>query len=214
MWRTVVQIDPTKTDEFQQSTAWDRLEKVLSVFQQKPDGSYQAFSFSGGERNRMFMRNSDGNYYEATLPSGVDYRSDGRGFVLLDYDQDNFVDMGIISTTSPRFRLARNRISDIRKEKSNAVFVSLAGGNQTSEPSTEWSSRDGIGAELIVRSGDKTRMFQANCGEGLSSQNSKWIHIGLGDVEKIDEIKVRWPSGKTTIKKDIPAGQRVTLPER
>ena len=32
-------------------------------------------------------------------------------------------------------------------------------------------------------------------GEGFLSQNSKWLHFGLGDAEKVQNVIVHWPDG-------------------
>lgn len=174
--------------------------------------SFRSDSLSGGERNRMFFRR-DGNYKDMTLVSGADFREDGRGFVLLDFDQDGWLDMGVTSPNHPRFRLLRNRIGDGESAEGKNSFVELAlvGGQTTAEPTQEWSSRDPFGATVLVTTGSTTRKFQLSCGEGLSGQNAKRIHVGMGRDEKIDELTVNWPSGKITVLKDIPAGKRLTV---
>jgi hypothetical protein len=174
---------------------------------------FRAIPFSGGERNRIFM-NRDDNFKDLTLVSGVDYREDGRGFALLDYDQDGFMDIAIASPNAPRFRIAKNKMNSASDIASNSfIEVSLIGGQTTKNASHEWSSRDAFGAKVIATIDGTKRAFQLSCGEGLSSQNSKRIHIGMGAAEKIEEIVVHWPSGKETVVKDVLAGKRITIHE-
>lgn len=179
--------------------------------------SFRSDSLSGGERNRMFFRR-DGNYKEMTLVSGADFREDGRGFVLFDSDQDGWLDLGVTSPNHPRFRILRNRMGDQANKKSGEkngfVDVVLVGGQTSSEPSTEWSPRDPFGASIMVTIGDVKRKFLLSCGEGLSTQNAKRIHVGMGDAKKIDRLEVSWPSGKKTVHENIEAGKRVTLFEK
>ncbi len=85
------------------------------------------------------------------------------------------------------------------------IEIALIGGHQGLDSQSEWSARDAWGAMIVVTTGDSNRKFQLSCGEGLSSQNSRWIHVGLGSVEKVDQVKVSWPSGKTTVRKPNPA---------
>ena len=92
--------------------------------------------------------------------------------------------------------------------------IKLVGGQNSTEPSTQWSSRDPFGATVLVTTGETKRMFHLSCGEGLSSQNSKSIHVGLGEVEKIDRVEVNWPSGKKTVRENVAAGERITILER
>ena len=171
---------------------------------------FKSNSLSGGERHRMFMRR-DGNFKEYSLVSGVDFREDGRGFSLLDIDNDGFLDMGITSPNHPRFRVMRNRMGDQLATKPGFVRLSLVGGQTGPESSTEWSPRDAFGSRVLVTMGDQKRMFHLSLGEGLSGQNAKWIHIGLGQAEKIDQVEVFWPSGKRTTHENIAAGEHPTL---
>jgi hypothetical protein len=169
-------------------------------------------SLSGGERNRIFFRR-DGNYSDLSLVSGADFREDGRGFVLLDLDEDGWLDLGVTSPNYPRFRVVRNTIGDQAKSKDCFVEVSLVGGQTSSEPNETWSPRDAYGARVAVTIGDQQRMFQLSCGEGLSGVNSKRIHIGMGDAAEIDTLEVLWPSGKRTVRDKVAAGQRLTIHE-
>ncbi len=125
-----------------------------------------------------------------------------------DIDQDGRLDMGVNSAQRPRFRILQNAIVDTPNQ---SAFVNWVGGHQGTDSQTEWSSRDPHGAPLLVKMGKTRRAFQLSCGEGLSSQNSKWIHIGMGQADKIDRIDVTWPSGKQTTRLNVAAGERVTL---
>ncbi len=179
---------------------------------EKPDGEkyFRMNALSGGERNRLFLRRHD-NYKDVSLVSGADFREDGRGFVLMDYDLDGWLDLGITSPNYPRFRMVRNRLVDLQTKKNGFVEVTLVGGQTSTEPSTEWSPREPFGSRVLVTTGSSQRMFQLTCGEGLSSQNAKRIHIGMGQTQVIDRIEVIWPSGKTTVRENIPVGERVTI---
>jgi len=215
-----VRFGPSRENEFSYSKQWgpeDELKLLLfERIKSKPDGTcFQGKSFSGGERNRLFMRSGD-NYKEWSLVSGMDFREDGRGFVLFDYNNDGWIDVGVVSPNSPRFRIMKNRFADtsVGKGKPNSVSIELIGGHDSSEQTTEWSPRDAFGTTLLVTTGGQKRMFQLSGGEGLSSQNSSRVHIGLGESESIDRIEIKWPSGKTTVKEKIGAGERVTILER
>lgn len=197
---------------------WGTESMAIRLFEPATEGDgegppFRATPFSGNERNRVFFRR-DGNFEDLTLVSGVDFREDGRGFVLLDYDKDGWVDMGIVSPNNPRFRIVRNRIGDRRPDNS-FVEVSLVGGQTGAEPSQEWSSRDAFGATVVatVASGQtmSKRKFQLSCGEGLSSQNAKRIHIGLASDEEVLKLEVNWPSGKTSVHDDVKTGSRLKI---
>lgn len=180
------------------------------------DGSYfKSNSLSGGERNRLFLR-THGNYKDLSLVSGADFREDGRGFVLLDFDNDGWLDLGVTSPNEPRFRLLKNRYAEVTGatgRDNQFVSLRLVGGHTGSEPSLEWSARNPFGATLLVTIGDVRRKYLFSGGEGLSSQNAGALHIGLGAAEQIDRVEISWPSGKTSTHENISAGSRTTFYE-
>jgi hypothetical protein len=208
-------MDPEKDREFLRDPDWERFGDKFIVIEAKKDsknhGEAQGNSFSGNERNRLFLQ-QDGNFDDASLVSGLDFLQDGRGFAILDFDQDGFLDIGAISNQTPRFRLMKNKLADrTAADQSKPVFIKLVGGHRGKDPQTEWSAVDAIGAKLLVSIGKTKRAFQLSCGEGLSTQNSSLIHIGMGASQKIDAIEVHWPSGKKTIESNVKAGSRITL---
>ena len=169
-----------------------------------------ARSFSGGERNRLFLQN-ESNFKDVSLVSGADSRRDGRSFVFLDYNRDGWLDLGVTSPLSPRFQLLKNQIG--RSSANQIAFVKLIGGHQGTNQQTKLSSRDAIGAKLMVTIGDQTRAFLRSCGEGLASQNSSWMPISMGEAERIDSISVYWPSGKITRHSDLKPQTKLLLYE-
>ena len=178
-----------------------------------PKSKRVAPSFSGNERNRMFLQRS-GNFEDATLVSGADFRQDGRGFALLDFDRDGYMDIVTTSPTSPRLRVLRNTLGDQSTAEGNFVNLRLTGGNSEPSASSQWSNSNGCGAMIeVVIDGEKIA-FQDSCGEGLSAQNSEWIHVGLGAAEKIESIKVAWPSGKVSLREDVEAGSWLRIEEK
>ncbi len=197
---------------------WGALESTRTIFfewtDQPPEGErhLNSNSLSGQERNRIFFRR-DGNYEDLSLVSGADFMSDGRSFVLFDYDRDGWLDLGVASSNHPRFRIVRNKIGDQAKIDNQFLEISLVGGQTSASPSDEWSSRDAFGSMVKVTTSKNQRLFQLSCGEGLSGVNAQRIHVGLGPLQSVDRIEVLWPSGKTTVLENVEAGERITVYE-
>ena len=57
------------------------------------------------------------------------------------------------------------------------------------------SNRDGIGAKISVKNGQRTLVDEVRSGSSYISQNDMRVHFGLGATAKIDSVQVRWPSG-------------------
>jgi hypothetical protein len=60
------------------------------------------------------------------------------------------------------------------------------------------SSRDAVGARVMLTSNGVTQMRDARLGGGHGNpQQSKWIHFGLGDASAVEKLQVRWLGGAT-----------------
>ena len=76
------------------------------------------------------------------------------------------------------------------------------------------SNRDAIGSRLeATLPNSRTLVRELRCGEGYASQQSKYLHFGLSDQDRISSLSVKWPSGKVSEFKDLMAGSLVVISE-
>jgi hypothetical protein len=61
------------------------------------------------------------------------------------------------------------------------------------------SNRDAIGARVDVEAGGRTITRQRKGGCSLQSSNDPRLLIGLGPVDQVDRLTIRWPSGAVSI---------------
>ncbi|MGC2399528.1 MAG: ASPIC/UnbV domain-containing protein, partial [Acidobacteriaceae bacterium] len=59
------------------------------------------------------------------------------------------------------------------------------------------SNRDAIGARVEVKAGALDQMAEVRSGCCYLSQSDMRLHFGLGNIQEVEAIKVRWPSGQT-----------------
>ena len=59
------------------------------------------------------------------------------------------------------------------------------------------SNRDGIGAKITVKVGNRLFVDEVRSGSSYISNNDMRVHFGLGAATKIDSVQIRWPSGLT-----------------
>ncbi len=211
--------DPSKTQSFKDTDLWNDqryVNKVLVPVKPDPKAPIPEYKFtsnslSGNERNRMFLRWGK-NFADVTLVSGADNTADGRSFALLDFDEDGWQDIALMSLNAPRFKLYRNEIGKFSNNRS--FRFRLVGGNESATPSSEFSNRDAIGARVLVcfESGKKVRL-QKQAGEGFSSQNSQTLWIGIPQGDSVSRLEVRWPSGKETIVESPSNTEVITIEE-
>lgn len=212
--------DPSQEKEFQSVAAWDTQKYRDEIFmpaEGDPNGrrmqqfSFRSNSLSGNERNRLFL-NSEGNFADVTLVSGADDIADGRSFAVVDFDQDGWQDIALMSLNNPKFKLYKNQMQDLYPGNRSLRFR-LRGSADSAQGQVGKTNRDGIGAKVYVkyRSG-KTMIVQKQCGEGFATQNSGILSVGVPAGDEVVSLVVKWPSGKmSTI--DSPDGQVVTLIE-
>jgi len=171
-------------------------------------------SFSGQERNRLFLNSRAEQFLDLSGLSGLDSPADGRVFVQLDYDHDGWIDFAVVNSSKPLLQLYRNRLGSAGSGN-GFIAVRIRGGNSHSTPSREWSNRDGWGAKVLVTPETDGRqrplLRQSLCGEGLAGQNSSTILIGMGQTTHARQIRVEWPSGKTQTVPRVPSGSLVTV---
>ncbi|MFM7322592.1 MAG: CRTAC1 family protein [Armatimonadota bacterium] len=58
-------------------------------------------------------------------------------------------------------------------------------------------NRSAIGAQVWVRSGDRTWVRQVEAGTGEGNQNDTTLHFGLGDATGTVDVRIQWPDGRT-----------------
>ena len=160
-------------------------------------------SFSGHERNCCYLNPgqspaAEGRFANISAASGIDYPDDARALALVDWDQDGDLDLWASNRNAPRLRLLRNEIP----QSGHFVNLQLVGNGTT-------TNRDAIGARVevvLAEPSSKTEVPDSpespksirtlRAGEGFLSQNSKWLHFGLGKHEQIEKVLVAWPGGQ------------------
>ena len=152
---------------------------------------------------------SQGGFSEVSGVSGANSIGDGRAFGWLDFNGDGLRDFVLVNANAPRVQLFENQIDNA----GGSVQIKLVGGARHDE-SEGWSNRDGVGALVTVRIGETVTAFETHAGEGFASQNSAAIIVGLGAAPMIDNITVKWPSGREQYFLNVQSGSQLLVSER
>ena len=194
------------------------IDQRLEGYEVRADGKVVVHSLSGNERNHLFMNREGKAFEDISTISGLDNPADSRGWVLLDYDRDGWQDLAVVNANRPLFNLYRNRIGELDEAAGrNMIAVRFIGGNKEPIPSPAspaYTNRDGYGAmvEVKLESGALLKR-EHRCGDGYSSQNSATMIVGIGQASRVASVKVRWPSGKSSLIENVPAGSLLTAYE-
>ena len=75
------------------------------------------------------------------------------------------------------------------------------------------SNRSAIGARVTVKAGKLVQFSEVRAGGSYISQNDPRLHFGLGAEARMNEVEIKWPSGKVEVLRDVPADFIYTIVE-
>ena len=180
------------------------------------EGVFSGASLSGHERNHLFLNLGGNGFQDVSGVSGLDAETNGRSFALLDFDHDGWQDVALVNANAPLVELFRNRLGDSTRRptvRNRMLALRFVGANHTSAASPGRSNRDGVGARVRVKLGERTLQREHRVGEGFAAQNSATLIVGVGERDVVDALEVRWPSGTVQRLGPVETGRLLTLYE-
>lgn len=144
----------------------------------------EGFSFSGYERDPLYLNLGGKKFTDISGVSGIDSITDGRAGVFADFDNDG--DLDVFSTTiqNQAHLLFRNNVG----QDNNFLRIALEG--------DEKSGRDAFGAVVRVKTSAGILTKIKSGGSGFISQHDPRLLFGLGKDARAEWIEVTWAGGK------------------
>ena len=144
----------------------------------------QGFSFSGYERDPLYLNLKGKKFTDISGVSGIDSITDGRAGVFADFDNDG--DLDVFSTTiqNQAHLLFRNNVG----QDNNFLRIALEGDAKT--------GLDAYGAVVRVKTSAGTLTKIKSGGSGFISQHDSRLLFGLGKDTKAESIEVTWANGE------------------
>jgi hypothetical protein len=135
------------------------------------------------EPRLLYHNNENGTFTDvsATAGPGINAVSSARGLAVGDFWNDGRISV-VINNVYGRPSLLVNTVHSVN----HWVAFKTVGIR---------SNRDGIGAKITVKAGNRTLVDEVRSGSSYVSQNDLRVHFGLGSAAKIDAVQLRWPSG-------------------
>jgi hypothetical protein len=153
-----------------------------------------------GRLPKRFYRNRDGRHFdELAAVSGLESIANQRGLVVLDVEGDGDPDLFASGFLQPNALW-------INRNPSNAKTLVVELEGDPSASGTYRTTRDALGATVTVEAAGLSRTQVVSAGYSFLSSGPKQLYFGLGDAAKADRVTIRWPSGRVTERRDVPAG--------
>ena len=151
--------------------------------------------------NQVFRNHGDGTFEEVSETAGEAFSEArvSRGLAAADFDLDGDLDL-LVTNCGGAAQLLENRT--VPRGRWAALLL------QTGSP-----PRVALGARIVAHTGERRLLREVRIGGSYLSQSDPWIHLGLGEDERIHRLEIRWPSGKGEEFGEVEAGRRYRVVE-
>ncbi|MBW3540938.1 MAG: VCBS repeat-containing protein [Planctomycetes bacterium] len=144
-------------------------------------------------RPQFFDNAGEGRFVELHAEDIGDYfgrRFLGRGLARLDWNGDGRMDF-VVSNIGDRACLVTNRSTGTGRFLNVRLHATA-------------SARDAIGTVVEAVAQERRWTKQLVAGDGYMASNERLLQFGLGDARAVDEVHVRWPSGRACVLHGVP----------
>lgn len=165
--------------------------------------STQGMSFSGNERDKLWLNLGASGFADLSEMSGADSSNDGRGVIACDFDDDGDVDVFVHEIQRERHKLYRNDAHAAGTSPAHFLKLRLRATR---------SQHEAIGATVIVHTPAGPVAQVLSRGAGYASCQAPELIFGLASAESA-EVEVIWPGARRESFGTLAANGRELLVE-
>ncbi len=153
------------------------------------------------QRPLIFHHDANGTLRDLAVSIGGPFTKtyNSRGLAIADLNNDGQMDV-VFANQEERPSILMNR-----GVPGNWALVKLRGTK---------SNRSAIGARIELKTGSLVQTRIVKSGGSYLSQSDLRQHFGLGDAQAIDEVRIRWPSGKIQVERGLKINRITTITEK
>lgn len=164
-----------------------------------------ARDLSGREPSRLFIQippdgttKSGPRFTDVAESAGITDLWNGRGIALADFDRDGDMDIYVANQGAPAVYYV-NQLNTRDTHRANFLHIRLVGDPDFPLEMGDRrfaSTRDAVGARILVETSHGTFLREVQGGQGFAGQSDYALHVGLPESADILRIIIRWPSGR------------------
>ncbi len=149
-----------------------------------------------------YKNNGDFGFSDVSKSWGFTATTFSNGAAYADLDNDGAMDL-VINNVNDEASVYRNTLMDNDKENNHWLNIQFEGDSL---------NRNGLGAiaELHYEMG-KIQVYENTPYRGYLSTIQDVAHFGLGKLQSVDSVIIKWPNGKSQLLQHVPANQVLTV---
>jgi hypothetical protein len=139
-------------------------------------------SLSGYQHKRVWINDGAGRFFDVAQVVGVTDTYDGRAVALADLWNRGVLDAVVANQKGPLLLYKNSAAPDHQW-----IAFELEG---------SVSNRSAIGTQVRLFWKGQEHVQEVSGGGGFAAQNQRRVHFGLGKQPRVEQVIIRWPSGK------------------
>lgn len=152
--------------------------------------------------NYFFKNNGNLKFEEVSESYGLGKPTYSNGAAYADLDNDGDLEL-VINNVNEQVLLYKNTSS--QRKSSKFFSIELIGDSL---------NRAGIGSRITAYARDKSWSREVITSRGFLSAVSTTTHFGLGEIQRIDSVKIQWPTGEIQVEKNIELNSKVRITKK
>ncbi len=139
------------------------------------------------QTNSLYEATGEGKFQDVTSIAGAALQDSqvSRGLAMIDFNGDGLVDF-VVANNNGTYQLAQNQ-----SETAGRFIALRLEGRQ--------ANRSAIGAKVSCRVGSRTIVRELYGAASYMATNEFIVHIGVGEAENVEEIRIEWPSNEVQV---------------
>jgi hypothetical protein len=145
---------------------------------------------------QLFMNQGGNKFNDSAAAVGGGFASSkvGRGLAYGDFDRDGDLDLLITTNNGPAYLYRNDQLAGNRSLRFHLVGTK--------------SNRDAIGATIQILYGGEAQTRMVKTGSSYLSQSELPLTFGVAKRDTLDQVIIKWPSGRVEDFKNVLTGKR------